>query len=118
MITNYQIHVKTINYHGSSPEITENISKSDISKFTELIKAINANAGNKVWNWFSNSLPMNWHNDMFTIDNYAICMHMKDNFDYKVDNIYLITEFFNRFTPNGCDGIEWIKIFKVEEICL
>jgi hypothetical protein len=41
---------------------------------------------------------------------------MDEHFGYKVEDINLIKEFFLRFTPHGCDGIEWIKFFKVEEI--
>ena len=41
---------------------------------------------------------------------------MNEHFNYKVEDINLVKEFFLRFTPHGCDGIEWIKFFKVEEL--
>ena len=50
------------------------------------------------------------------LDTWRLCKHMEEHFDYKVEDINLVKEFFLRFTPHGCDGIEWIKFFKVEEI--
>ena len=41
---------------------------------------------------------------------------MKENFDYDVEDINLVKEFFLRFTPKGGDRLDNIKLFKVEEI--
>jgi len=115
MNTKFQIQIKTHNWEGGSPIITKEISLNDLGKFTELIKKINQNSGNKTWNWF-NGLPDKWDGKHYVLDTWLLCKRMEEWFDYKVNDVNLIKEFFLRFTPHGCDGIEYIKIFKVEEI--
>ena len=120
MNTKYQIQIKTHNWEGGSPIITKDIVLNDFAKFGSLVEAINKNAGKQVWNWFGKGLglPDKWDgkNKEYVLDEWKIRDVMDVNFDYKVENINLIKEFYKRFTPNGCDGIEYIKVFKVEEI--
>ena len=118
MNTTFQIQIKTINYEGGSPIITKEITLNDLTKFSNLASMINKNSGKQVWNWFGKDcgLPKTWDGHSYVIDKWLVCKYMKDNFDYEVEDINLIKEFFVRFTPHGCDGIEWIKFFKVEEI--
>ena len=70
------------------------------------------------WNWFGkgHGLPEKWDGNRYVLDTWRLCKHMEEHFDYKVEDINLVKEFFLRFTPHGCDGIEWVKFFKVEEI--
>ena len=118
MNTTFQIQIKTHNWEGGSPTITKDITLNDLTKFSNLAEMINKNSGNQIWNWFGNgkSLPTRWDGDQYVLDIWRLCKHMEDNFNYKVEDINLVKEFFLRFTPHGCDGIEWIKFFKVEEI--
>ena len=118
MNTSYQIQIKTHNWEGSSPTITHPISENDFKKFAKLISAINKNSGHNTWNWFGkgHDLPEKWDGTRYVLDTWRLCKHMEENFNYKVEDINLVKEFFLRFTPHGCDGIEYIKIFKVEEI--
>ena len=118
MNTKFQIQIKTRNWEGGSPVITKDISLDDMIKFANLIATINKNANKETWNMFGkgNVLPMTWYGDTWTPDEYLIRFHMKKNFGYEVTNMELVKEIFLRFTPHGCDGIEWIKLFKVEEI--
>ena len=118
MNTTFQIQIKTCNWEGGSPTITKEISLNSLTKFSNLAKMINKNSGGKTWNWFGNghSLPTRWDGNEYVLDTWRLCKHMEENFNYKVENINLVKEFFLRFTPHGCDGIEWIKFFKVEEI--
>ena len=118
MNTKFQIQIKTHNYEGSSPTITKEISLNDLTKFANLAEMINKNSGKQTWNWFGKGkgLPDTWDGDKYVLDTCRLCKHMEEHFDYKVDDINLIKEFFLRFTPHGCDGIEWVKFFKVEEI--
>lgn len=114
----YQIQIKTSNYVGGSPIITKEISLSDLSKFSNLAEMINKNSGGNYWNWFGKGkgLPDTWDGNHYVLDTWRLYKHMEENFDYKVEDFNLIKEFYLRFTPNGCDGIEWIKFFKVEEL--
>ena len=57
-----------------------------------------------------------WDGKHYVLDTWEICQVMKNNFGYNVEDINLVKEFCLRFIPNGCDGIESIKFFKVEEI--
>lgn len=118
MNTKFQIQIKIHNWEGGSPTITKDITLNDLTKFANLAEMINKNSGKQTWNWFGNgkSLPTRWDGDQYVLDVWRLCKHMEDNFNYKVEDINLVKEFFLRFTPHGCDGIEWIKFFKVEEI--
>ena len=118
MNTKFQIQIETINWEGDSPIITKEITLEDLTKFAHLAVMINKNSGGQVWNWFGKGkgLPTTWDGNHRILDFYIVCHHMKVNFNYEVKDINLVKEFFLRFTPNGCDGIEWIKFFKVEEI--
>ena len=117
-IISYQIQIKTVNYNGGSPIITKEITLNDLAKFANLAELINNNSGNQTWNWFGkgHGLPEKWDGTRYVLDTWRLCKHMEENFNYKVEDINLVKEFFLRFTPHGCDGIEWIKFFKVEEI--
>lgn len=115
MNTKFQIQIKTRNWEGGSPTITKEISINDIIKFSELIKKINQNSGNKNWNWFS-SLPNKWDGKRFILDTWLLRQRLDEYFNYNPGDINIIKEFFLRFTPHGCDAIEYIKLFKVEEI--
>lgn len=115
MNTTFQIQIKTHNWEGGSPTITKEITLNDLIKFSNLASMINKNSGGKTWNWF-NHLPDTWNGHHYVLDTWRLCKHMDEHFGYKVEDINLIKEFFLRFTPHGCDGIEWIKFFKVEEI--
>ena len=116
----YQLQIKTHNWEGNSPIITKEISLEEIERYKEFIKAINANSGinsfsSNLWNWFNN-IPSKWDGNKYVPDVWKICGHIKEKFEYTVTDVNLIIDFFNKFTPNGCDGISNIKIFKVEEI--
>ena len=89
-----------------------------MTKFANLAEIINNNSGKQIWNWFGkgHGLPEKWDGNRYVLDTWRLCKHMEEHFDYKVEDINLVKEFFLRFTPHGCDGIEWIKFFKVEEI--
>ena len=115
MNTKFQIQIKTHNWEGGSPTITKEITLNELTKFANLAEIINKNYANKTWNWFK-GLPIEWNGNNYVEDTISICRYMKEYFDYKVEDINLIKEFYNRFTPHGCDGIEYIKFFKVEEI--
>lgn len=118
MNTKYQIQIKTINWDGYSPTITKEITLNDLCKFSNLASIINKNSGNNRWNWFGKGrgLPDRWDGKKYVLDTYCLLTTMDKNFGYKVEDVNLIKEFFSRFTPHGCDGIEYIKFFKVEEI--
>ncbi len=115
MNVKYQIQIKTHNWSGNSPVITEEISLNDLTKFSNLAAMINHNSGGKTWNWF-NGIPLEWDGHNYVTDVWRLCNHMKECFDYNVEDTNLVKEFYLRFTPNGCDGIEWIKFFKIEEL--
>lgn len=118
MNTKFQIQIKTHNWEGGSPTITKEISLNDLTKFANLATMIDKNSGGKTWNWFGkgHGLPDKWDGEKYILDTWKLCKHMEDNFNYKVEDTNLVKEFFLRFTPHGCDGIEWVKFFKVEEI--
>ena len=116
MNTKFQIQIKTNNYNGGSSTITKEISLNSISKFANLIAMINKNVDKVTWNWFPNALPTKWDGNNYVLDTWLICKHIEKNFDYKIEDINLFKEFYLRFTPNGADRIEGIKLFKVEEI--
>lgn len=118
MNTKFQIQIKTRNYEGGSPTITKEITLNDLTKFANLAALINKNVGKDTWNWFGKGegLPGRWDGTHYVLDFYRVCLHMKVNFGYDVEDINLVKEFYLRFTPHGCDGIEWVKFFKVEEI--
>ena len=118
MNTTFQIQIKTINWEGDSPTITKEITLSDLTKFSNLAAMINLNSGKETWNWFGkgHGLPTTWDGNHYVLDTWLVCKHMEENFGYKIEDMNLFKEFFLRFTPHGCDGIEWIKFFKVEEI--
>ena len=115
MNTTFQIQIKTLNWEGGSPTITKKISLNDLTKFSNLAAMINKNSGGKTWNWFDH-LPDRWDGNRYVLDTWKLCKHMEEHFGYKVEDINLVKEFFQRFTPHGCGGIEYIKFFKVEEI--
>ena len=115
MNTKFQIQIKTHNWSRRSEIITKEISLNDLTKFSNLAEMINKNSGGNTWNWFDH-LPETWNGNMYILDIWRLCKHMDEHFGYKVEDINLVKEFFLRFTPHGCDGIEWIKFFKVEEI--
>lgn len=118
MNTKFQIQIKTINWEGDSPTITKEITLNDLTKFANLAEMINKNSGKQIWNWFGKGkgLPEMWDGNRYVLYTWGIGNWMKEKFDYNVEDFNLIKEFYLRFTPNGCDGIEWIKFFKVEEI--
>ena len=118
MNTIYQIQIKTNNWEGDSPIIAKEITIDDLCKFSNLASIINKNSGNKEWNWFGRGygLPDIWDGEKYVLDTYRIRKFMNDNFGYNVEDINLIKEFYIRFTPFGCDGIGYIKFFKIEEI--
>lgn len=118
MNTKFQIQIKTHNWEGESPTIIKEITLNDLTKFANIAEIINNNSGKQIWNWFGkgHGLPEKWDGNRYVLDTWRLCKHMKEHFDYKVEDINLVKEFFLRFTPHGCDGIEWIKFFKVEEI--
>lgn len=118
MNTKFQIQIKTRNWEGGSPTITKEISLNDLGKFANLASLINKNANRTTWNWFGNGkgLPDKWNGKHYVLDTWLLCKRMEEWFDYKVEDVNLVKEFFLRFTPHGCDGIAWIKFFKVEEI--
>lgn len=118
MNTKFQIQIKIYNYIGGSHVITRDISINDLMRFSTLVSFINKNAKNKTWNWFGQGkcLPDTWDGERYVLDTWRLCKHMKEIFDYNVEDINLIKEFALRFITNGCDGIEYIKFFKVEEI--
>ena len=115
MNTKFQIQIKTHNWEGGSPTITKEISLNDVTKFANLVEMINKNSGGKTGNWF-NHLPKTWDGQRYVLDTWKLCKHMEEHFGYKVEDVNLVKEFFLRFTPYGCDSIEWVKFFKVEEI--
>jgi len=118
MNTKFQIQIKTINWDGSSPIITKEITLNDLIKFSNLATIINKNFKGDVWNWFGQNkgLPKMWDGTRYVLYTWGIGNWMKEEFNYNVEDFNLIKEFYLRFTPNGCDGIEWIKFFKVEEL--
>ena len=118
MNTKFQIQIKTNNWEGGSPTITKEITLNDLIKFSNLATIINNNSGKKTWNWFGkgHGLPEKWDGKRYVLDTWTLCKHMDEHFNYKVEDVNLVKEFFLRFIPNGCDGIEWVKFFKVEEI--
>lgn len=120
MNTTFQIQIKTHNYEGSSPTITKEILLHDLTKFSNLASVINKNSGKHVWNWFGNGkcMPDKWDQNInqFVLDTWLLSKRLDENFGYKVEDVNLVKEFCLRFIPNGCDGIEWVKFFKVEEI--
>ena len=118
MNTKFQIQIKTWNYDGPSQNIIEEITISDLNQFSDLVKAINNNSGKQIWNWFKNGLPETWNGQHYVFDQYKLDIRMQEYFGYHVtnNNVNIVKEFYRRFTPFGCDGIEWIKFFKVEEI--
>lgn len=118
MNTTFQIQIKTNNYGGSSPVIAKEITLNDLCKFANLAEVINKNSGNKTWNWFGEGkgLPTTWDGKRYVLDFWVLCHTMKENFGYNVEDVNLLKEFYLRFTPDGCDGIEWVKFFKIEEL--
>lgn len=116
MNTKFQIQIKIVNYNTGSHTVTKEISLNDLIKFSNLATIINENSNRKTWNWFGEILPTIWDGKRYVLDTYLICKYMEENFNYKVEDVNLIKEFFLRFTPHGADGIEWVKFFKVEEI--
>ena len=118
MNTKFQIQIKTRNWEGGSPTITKEITLNDLDKFANLAALINKNANRTTWNWFGNGkgLPDKWDGSHYVLDTLLLCKRMEEWFDYKVEDINLIKEFFLRFTPNGADHISGIKVYKVEEI--
>lgn len=117
MNTKFQMQIKTRNWEGNSPIVTHEISLNDLSKFATLATYINKNAGKETWNWFGNSgLPTMWDGERYVLDTFELRHFMEKNFGYKVEDVNVVKEFYNRFTPHGWDGIEWIKFYKAEEI--
>ena len=115
MNTKFQIQIKTSNWENGSPIITHDITLTDLTKFSNLAEMINKNSGGKSWNWFDR-LPDKWDGNRYVLDTWMLCKQMEENFNYKVEDVNLVKEFFLRFTPHGCGNIDWIKFFKVEEI--
>lgn len=118
MNTKFQIQIKICNWEGGSHTITKEISLNDLTKFANLVALINKNANRTTWNWFGRGkcLPDTWDGERYVLDTWRLCKHMKENFDYNVEDINLFKEFALRFITKGCDRIEYIKFFKVEEI--
>ena len=114
MNTKFQIQIRTHKSYSTITTTTE-ITLNDLGKFANLASIINKNSDNKTCNWF-NKLPNKWNGKRFVLDTWMIDIKMKEWFGYHVTDFNLIEEFFDRFTPEGCDNIEWIKFFKVEEI--
>ena len=116
MNTKFQIQIKINNYKTGSHTVTKDISLNDLTKFSNLAEMINKNAGKNTWNWFGENLPTTWDGKKYVLDIYMLCKYMKENFNYKVEDVNLVKEFYFRFTPNGADSIDYVKFFKVEEI--
>ena len=116
MNTKFQIQIQCNNYNCASGRITKEVTLHDIEKFTPLVKLINKNIGGNIWNWFGDGLPDKWDGKRFVLDFWKLCKHFDENFNYKVEDVNLVKEFYLRFTPEGADGISDIKFFKVEEI--
>lgn len=112
----FHIQIFIYNYDNSQSEITSEITLADIEKYTKLIKIINENANNNFYNWWP-YLPANYDikTEKLYLDYDKISEQFKNNFNNYYDS-HDIETFFNKFTPNGTDRIEKIKIFKVEEI--
>lgn len=121
MNTKFQIQITVNNWDGGTSTISKDFYSRDISRFTDLMSAINNNSGKNTFNWFGNGkgLPVKFNGSTYTLDKYTLIKIMNDNFGWKInsdDDINLVKEFFLRFTPYGADHILNIKIFKIEEL--
>ena len=121
MNTKFQIQITVHNLNGGTSTISKDFYSRDISRFTDLIVAINNNSGKNTFNWFGNGngLPVKFNGTTYTLDNYLLIKIMNDNFGLKInsdDDLNLVKEFFLRFTPYGADHILNIKILKIEEL--
>lgn len=121
MNTKFQIQITVYNWDGGTSTISKDFYLRDISRFTDLMSAINNNSGKNTFNWFGNGkgLPVKLNGSTYTLDKYTLIKIMNDNFGWKInsdDDINLVKEFFLRFTPYGADHISNIKIFKIEEL--
>ena len=121
MNTKFQIQITVHNCDGGTSTISKDFYLRDISRFTDLISAINNNSGKNTFNWFGNGkgLPVKLNGSTYTLDKYTLIKIMNDNFGWKInsdDDINLVKEFFLRFTPYGADHISNIKILKIEEL--
>lgn len=121
MNTKFQIQITVHNWDGGTSTISKDFYLRDISRFTDLMSAINNNSGKNICNWFGNGkgLPVKFNGANYTLDKYTLIKIMNDNFGLKInsdDDINLVKEFFLRFTPYGADHISNIKIFKIEEL--
>ena len=121
MNTKFQIQITVHNLNGGTSTISKDFYLRDISRFTDLMSAINNNSGKNMFNWFGNGkgLPVKLNGSTYTLDKYTLIKIMNDNFGWKInsdDDINLVKEFFLRFTPYGADHISNIKIFKIEEL--
>lgn len=116
-IMKIQAHIKLINYEKDSYTKTININLLDLQKYKDIILLINKYKGNP-WNWFDH-LPEHWNQDKqaYELDKWGIDYKFRNFFKEKIDTDIII-DFFKKFTPNGADGIENIKIYQVEEINL
>jgi len=110
----FQIQIKIRNWHNGSKTVSKKISLTDIQKYADLIKIINKNENNFTWNWWS-GLPELWTGGDYEVDVDRIKGEFKERFNSDISPFEII-DFYNKFTPNGGDAIDCIKIFKVEEI--
>ena len=116
MEVKYQLQIRVVNYDNYNHTYNKEVTLKDVTKFANLLAIIKKNIDKTNWNWFSNGLPDKWDGNRFVLDTWMLKTKMKENFDYDIEDINLVKEFFLRFTPNGGDRIDNIKLFKVEEI--
>lgn len=110
----FLIEIDVTNYDKDNCKMSRSITLDEISEYKFLIKVINKNSGNKTWNWFE-CLPEKWDGEKYIDDDWLISHRFNENFQYNLPD-KLIKKFFKKFTPNGADRINYIKLYKVEEI--
>lgn len=115
----FKINIQTVDRSYGYNEINKEITLEQINRFSNLIKAINRNVHGYEVNWFQ-KIPETYNklHNVYSTDVFKIYLHMEHCFDYELEDLQIFKEFFRLYTPNGCDGILGIKIFKVEEINL
>lgn len=118
MNTKYQIQIKRGTWSNGTTVITKSITLEEIDKYKELIQVINNNANHNTWNWFGDTkiLPDTWNGEKFVIDTRELKNHMKKAFDYELTDPNILIDFTMKFLNCGADRIDYIKIFKVEEV--
>jgi len=107
----YYLKVRFINYDGPSYEESLTTSLEDIEKYKDIIRGVNSRRTN--WNWF-NHIPDTWDGEKYVTDNWLLTRHIEEKLgiDIKPE---LFIEFFKKYSPNGADGIKYIKAYRVME---